>query len=128
LDRVALEGRRPLPALPLARAEAGIAAGIRRTAETDLVPGPRVRVERAQDRAHQHAPCPFGIEVVPPLAPQLTPVEGVDDLVLDLVGGAREIGTTVLPRHRVEALRRPSPGLAIVGHPCEAEAVELAGE
>ena len=58
LDRVALERRRALPALALAGAEAGVAARIGRAAEADLVPRPGMRVERAEHRAHDHAPGP----------------------------------------------------------------------
>ena len=97
-----------LPALALAGADAGVAARVRRAAEADLVPRPRVRVERAQDRARHDLPGARRRQLVPHLAVQLSIRERVDDPLLDLERRIHEVDGSVLARRRVEPEPRPA--------------------
>src|SRR5690348_14380903 len=54
-----------LPCLAYAHAETGESARIRRAGVADLVPGPRVRVERRHDATADHLPGGGAIDLIP---------------------------------------------------------------
>src|SRR5207249_1174554 len=76
-----------LPALVLAEvgaAEGGVAPRVRRTAEADLVPRPRVCVEGLDDVAHHDRPRAGDVDRAPDAAVQLALREAVHDLHLHI--------------------------------------------
>src|SRR3954452_11281650 len=85
-----------------------MAARIGRAAEADLVPRPRVAVERGEDVAVDDLPGEGLVHRVPRLAAQARLRKAIDELLLLLQRLAREAGT-------VEACCDRAPQLVVVG-------------
>src|SRR6185312_2716918 len=99
--RIELELRRGLPVLALSGTKPRVSARVGRSSEADLVPRPRMGVERAQHAAHHHAPrlrdgqlpveLPFG-ELLDEFVLQLAGGRGEPLLAAALAGAAVEVG------------------------------------
>src|SRR5215213_9938931 len=116
LDGVERERLLALPCLRQTGAEAAVAARVRRAAEANLVPCPRVRVERAERVAQQHRPGALDVELLPGAAVELASFEGVADRPSGRLAGRREGRGATGPRCLVEAAGREPPGVAVVRH------------
>src|SRR3954451_7220745 len=106
-------------------AEACVAARIRRSSEADLVPRPRVRVERLQAVAHHGRPGARYVELVPGAAVEIGLREVVADRDPQLLVRKVEGRRAAPPRLLVEPARDQAPSLAVAGHVEVAPAVAL---
>src|SRR5438270_10314482 len=106
--------------------EAGIAARVGRAAEADLVPRPRVRVERLAGVPYDERPRAADVEPAPDAAVESRLGEAVADVDTRLDPGLGEGRRAERARLVVEAPDDAPPDLAIVGQVEEPVAVELA--
>ena len=121
LHRIFVGGAGFLEGLPHPDGTAGTTqahepAGVGRTAEADLVPRPRVGVERGQRRPHHHRPCPGDVELIPRPADQPAPGELRHDRFALGLGGAGEAGLVATGGGVVQSGQHQPPGVPVIGH------------